>query len=139
MNRHIPKRASIVWAVEGALFAAALMIGQPTVAWCVAALALAWFAAWEAHGVVTTEAGDTLSESIWKLLDVRDNKPVNRAFFPLVMGVFLGAVCLFVGLVAGTMPWPFELHGGFRIAAAVAVGAGTYGFLWRHFRRGDSR
>ena len=133
MRRRIPKLCAAVWLVQLALFAGTLFTGN----WWMAAFTLAWFAVWETVGVVRPRKGDTLSESVWAILDVQDNAPVNRALYPLVMGVFCGAGILFVGLVAGVRTR--EMGDWSLIGAAVFVAVGALCFLFRHFRRGDSR
>lgn len=135
MNRTIATRYKIVWSALAALFVLALFTTGGA-SWWFSAACLVWFAAWEAHGVATKAAGDTLSESVWSLLDVQDNQPINRALFPLLMGIFGGAACLFVGIVDGAADQSMSVWA--RIVAAVLVAAGTLGFLVRHFRRGDS-
>ena len=126
----------IVWAILAALFAFALFAPG---AWSFGGglVALIWFGAWEAKGVASARRGDTLSESVWAILDVHDGAPRNRALFPLVMGIFAGAAALFVGVVEGAAEQSVSVVA--RTVAACLVAAGTLGFLVRHFRRGDSR
>ena len=133
MRRVIPTASKVVWSVEAALFVLTLF----TSSWWIGLATLVWFGVFEAVGVATSRPGDTLSESIWKLLDVRDHAVGNKAFYPLVMGVFVGAGVLFVGLVAGA--GGFVLHRAYPTVAAGFVAAGVVAFLFRHFRRGDSR
>ena len=95
-----------------------------------------WFAVWEGHGIATKAAGDTLSESVWAILDVEDHKPVNRALFPLIMSLFVAAAVLFVGVIQGAQDQTMSIVP--RVIAACFIGCGTLGFLNRHFRRGDS-
>ena len=139
--RVIPKRSKVVWWVEALLFVLALFTGS----WWLGFMALMWFAAWEAKGVVSDEEGDTLSESVWKILAVRGEEPVRKALYPLVMGLFAGAGVLFVGLVvsgggAFSVPaWDAVMGVWYRGVAAGCVSLGVLGFLARHFWRGDSR
>ena len=135
-TRTIPKRYVAIWSVLAALFVAALFTAGE-LSWWLSLTCLAWFGLWEFHGVASAKPNDTLSESIWTILNVQDNKPTNRALFPLVMGCFAGAACLFAGVVYGggdqsMSPWA-------QLAAALFVAGGTLGFLVRHFRRGDSQ
>ena len=92
---------------------------------------------WETHGIASKESGETLSESIWAILDVEDHKPVNRSLVPLVMGTFTGAACMFIGIVDGSATQTMSVWA--RVVAAFFVAAGTLAFLLRHFRRGDSQ
>ena len=136
MSRAIPRKFAAIWAALGALFIGALFLPDGP-SWWLSAFTLAWFAFWEARGIANKRPSDTLSESIWAILDVENHQPTNRALFPLVMGVFAAAAVLFVGLVEGAgersmSVWP-------RSIGACFVAAGTLAFLVRHFRRGDSR
>ena len=139
--RVIPLKYKCVWGVEALLFVLALFTGS----WWVGFVALLWFALWETKGVVSVKAGDTLSESIWKILEVRDKSPGNLALYPLVMGLFAGAGALFVGLVVGgdgslKLPAFGAEIGVFWLGlAAGCVSLGVLGFLARHFWRGDSK
>ena len=134
--RRIPRRYVAVWCVLAVLFSVALF-APGAASWWFSLATLAWFGAWEAAGIASARKGDTLSESVWALLDVQAHKPVNRALFPLVMGLFAAAACLFAGVVEGAgEQWMSNVP---RTIAACLVGAGTLGFLVRHFRRGDSR
>ena len=136
-ERLIPLRSKVVWTVEAVLFAFALLWqGDAAVIW--AAAALAWFGVFEARGVASAAHGDTLSESVWSLLDVENKRVGNVALYFLVMGLFCAAGTLFVGIVAELADW----EGGYnavRPAAASMVALGTIAFLARHFWRGDSR
>lgn len=134
-RRVIPMLFLAVWSLLAVAFAIVLI--APGIAWWLSLAMLLWFAIWEAHGVNSRRKGDTLSEVIWRVLYVKDGRPVNLALFPLVCGVFLGFASLFVGLAAGaddrTMP------GWATIAAAAFVATGTLGFLARHFWTGSNR
>ena len=134
-DRQIPKRYIAIWSVLGALFVLALFTSGEY-SWWFSTICLLWFAVWETHGIASKESGETLSESIWSILDVEDHRPVNRALYPLIMGVFAGAACLFVGIVDGSSTQTMSIWA--RVIAAFFVAAGTMAFLSRHFRRGDS-
>ena len=134
--RRIPPRYAVVWTILAALFAAALF-STGTASWILSGACLGWFAIWESLGIASKRKADTLSESVWALLDVENHRPVNRALFPLVMGVFSAAAVLFIGFVEGVAD--LTMHTIPRVVAASLVAAGTLGFLVRHFRRGDSR
>ena len=135
MDRKIPKKYALVWGMLSLLFVPALAT-PGTLSWYCGVASLLWFAIWEAHGVMSARAGDTLSESVWAVLKVQDNSPVNRALFPLIMGAFAGAACLFVGVIYGAAEQSMSVWA--RLAAAICIACGTLGFLVRHFRRGDS-
>ena len=126
----------VVWSILAAMFVSALMLpGTPS--WIASVFCLFWFGVWEGVGIASKAKGDTLSESVWAMLDVEDHKPTNRALFPLVMGSFSAAAVLFVGVVQGAEH--VSMSAVPRVVAACAVAAGTLGFLLRHFRRGDSK
>ena len=120
----------------GVLFVLALFTSGEY-SWWFSTICLLWFALWETHGIAAKAAGDTLSESVWAMLDVDDNKPVNRALFPLIMGVFTAAACLFIGIVDGASTQTMSVWA--RVIASFFVSCGTLAFLLRHFRRGDSQ
>ena len=134
-DRKIPRRYIAIWSVLGVLFTLALFTTGET-SWWLSLICLLWFAVWETHGIATKAAGDTLSESCWAILDVQDNSPVNRSLVPLVMGLFTGAACLFIGIVDGASTQTMSVWA--RVVAAFFVACGTLAFLVRHFRRGDS-
>ena len=134
-RRQIPPFFLAVWSVLAVVFVLVLLL--PPFSWWLSAFMLAWFAVFETHGVVSRRKFDTLSETIWRILYVKDNRPTNLALFPLVMGLFAAFATLFVGLVAGAAER--VMPGWAPVVAAVFVGIGTLGFLWRHFWRGDSR
>ena len=134
-DRQIPKKYKVVWTLLAVMFVPALFTSG-SLSWWFSVVCLGHFAAWEASGVMSARIGDTLSESVWAILQVKDNSPVNRALFPLIMGAFAGAACLFVGIVYGAAAQ--HMSDWARLAAAIAIACGTLGFLVRHFRRGDS-
>ena len=136
MDRQIPKFYTLIWTVLAVLFTGALMTSG-TVSWYFSLLCLCWFSVFEIAGISSAKAGDTLSETVWKILDIRNNTPTNRALFPLVMGLFSAASCLFIGIVEGAHDTNMSTIA--RIIAASFVSAGTLAFLLRHFRRGDSQ
>ena len=135
-DRQIPKRYIAIWSVLGVLFTLALFTTGET-SWWLSLICLLWFGVWETHGIASKESGETLSESIWAILDVEDHKPVNRSLVPLVMGTFTGAACMFIGIVDGSATQTMSVWA--RVVAAFFVAAGTLAFLLRHFRRGDSQ
>lgn len=132
----IPRYYCVVWGILALLFVAALFTWGE-LSWYLSLLCLIWFGCWEARGIARNTVGDTLSESVWRLLDVQQHAVVNRALYPLVMGVFTGAACMFIGVVEGAAEQSMSVWS--RIVATIFIASGTLAFLFRHFRRGDSR
>ena len=126
----------IVWGAQAAIFAVAMLTPGRT-SWFLSLAALLWFAVWETSGVISSRQGDTLSEQVWKLLNVRDKRPKNVAFFPLIMGCFAGAAFLFIGL-AGSMG-VYEMPTWATVCAASSVALGVLLFLVWHFWRGGNQ
>ena len=133
--RRIKPRFVVIWGTLAVLFSVALL-APDAVSWWASAATLAWFGIWETKGIVSPAKGDTLSESVWTILQVKDGKPVNIALVPLVAGVFWAAAVLFIGLVDGSAT--LDLATGWRVGAATAVAAGTLGFLAFHFWTGGN-
>lgn len=134
-DRQIPKRYIAIWSMLGVLFTLSLFTTGET-SWWFSLISLLWFALWETHGIASHKAGETLSESIWAILDVEDHKPVNRSLVPLVMSLFTAAAVMFVGVIQGVQDQTMSIVP--RVIAACFIGCGTLAFLNRHFRRGDS-
>ena len=131
----IPLKSSIVWSILAALFVVALFF-TGALAWWMSVVTLVWFAIFETKGIISTQAEDTLSESVWQLLQIKNDKPVNLALYPLVMGCFAGAACLFIGIVAGAAE--MEMSRWAQISSASFISIGTLVFLARHFWTGSN-
>ena len=135
MYRKVPTEYRLVWWALAALFAAALF-ASGELSWWLSLASLAWFGVWETHGIVRHKTDETLSFSVWTILDVQDHHPKRKALVPLVMGIFAAASAMFVGVVDGSAT--LEMSTAARVIAACFVAAGTLLFLRRHFARGDS-
>ena len=98
---------------------------------------LLWFTFWELLGILSRKQGDTLSEAVWKLLDIREKKPTEFTLFSLFMGAFACACMLAVGLVAGAETR--EMPDWARIAGVSSlVFGGVMPFLGIHMWRGGN-
>lgn len=133
IQRDVPTFCKVIWTVQAMLVAFALFTADSVSFW-VSALALLWFAVFETVGIVNDSPGDTCSESVWKLLDVRHGRPREQAMVPLVFGAFAAALTLGVGLAVGVAEQ--SMGDIWRGLAATWLAVGTGWFLWRHFRWG---